>query len=107
MKATLSVGLLCSTLWLCPQAVLGGGTVTAPSEANLRAALMGGGYVTFACDGTIPLTGTLEIGNDTTLDAKGHSIVISGNGAVRVFVVVAGATLGLRGLTIADGTAGA
>src|SRR5215471_16958385 len=63
------------------------GTVTVCDEGHLRAALVGGGLVTFAADGTITLTNTLVITNGTTIDASGHSVTISGNNAVRVFTV--------------------
>jgi hypothetical protein len=60
------------------------GVVTEPTEAKLRAALTGGGTVTFACDGVIPLASTLVIANDTSLDAVGRSVTLSGSNAVRV-----------------------
>ena len=43
-------------LFLLPLAAPGDGVVTNCTEANLRAALAGGGTVTFACDGTILLS---------------------------------------------------
>ena len=80
-------------------------TVLTASEAALRAAMAGGGTVTFACDGTITLANTLTITLDTVLDATGHQVTTSGGNAVRVFSVGAGATLTLLNLTIANGQA--
>jgi len=82
---------------------MGSGVVTAPTEANLRAALAGGGMVTFAIDGTISLTNTLVVTNATTLDSLGHAVTLSGGGSVQVLVVLGNASLVLKGLTIADG----
>ena len=65
-----------------------GGTVTACTEAALRAAaLAGGGTVTFACDGTITLAATITNTADAVLDGSGHQVTISGGDAVRVFCV--------------------
>jgi hypothetical protein len=77
-------------------------TVSTCDEAGLRAALSGG-TVTFACDGTITLTSTITITNDTVLDGTGHNVIISGGGAVRVFNISTGVTFTVIGLTIADG----
>jgi hypothetical protein len=63
------------------------GVVTNTTEANLRAAISGGGLVTFACDGTITLANTITNTLDTVIDATGHQITISGGGQVRVFFV--------------------
>ena len=78
-------------------------TVLTASEAALRAAMAGGGTVTFACDGTITLANTLTITLDTVLDATGHQVTISGTDAVRVFYVQPKVTLVLNHLTIAHG----
>src|ERR1039457_3877799 len=83
--------------------VRAGGTVTSCTEASLRAAMAGGGTVTFACDGTITLTNTLSTAVNTLLDGSGHQITISGNHAVPLFYVGTDVTLTLSNLTIADG----
>jgi hypothetical protein len=67
-------------------------TVTVCDEPNLRTAIQSGGLVNFACDGTIVLTNEITISQDTTLDANGHAVTISGNNAVRVFMVDSGIT---------------
>jgi hypothetical protein len=102
MKLGVKAGLLGIVFILTIQShVLAGGTVTSCDEASLRAALAGGGTVTFACDGMIVLANTLVIANNTVLDASGHSITLSGGGSVRVLTV--GANLTLKHLTVADG----
>ena len=94
-----SLALLCLTL-----NAGAAGTVTSADESSLRAALTGGGVVTFTVTGTIPLSSTLVISNDTTIDAAGQSIVLSGNNVVRVMQIMPGIQLVLRNLTIANGS---
>jgi len=73
------------------------------TEADLRAAMIGGGTVTFACDGTIMLSQTVANAVDTFVDGSGHQITISGSNAVRVFLNDTNATLTLVNLIVADG----
>jgi hypothetical protein len=75
------------------------GVVYNCTEAALRAAMAGGGTVTFACDGTITLASTITNTVNVTLDGSGHSITITGPGA---FHVSSGSTLGLVALKIAN-----
>ena len=82
-----------------------GGVVSACNETALTAALAGGGTVTFSCSGTITVTSTLGIAADVTIDGSGQNVVLSGGGAVGVFVVKPGVTLNLNKLTVADGKA--
>jgi hypothetical protein len=86
-----------------PVAADAAGVVTNCTEAALRAAMAGGGTVTFACDGTITLASTITNENDTTLDGSGHNVTISGNGAVRVFVVNTNVNFTVAHLTICGG----
>ena len=79
------------------------GVVTNCDETTLRAAMVGGGTVTFDCDGTITLSSQLTIDTDTTLDATGHSIILSGGGTTRVLQVQSGTKLTLKRLTVSDG----
>ena len=79
-----------------------GGVITNCTQADLHAALVGGGAVTFACSGTITLTNTLSITQDTSIDASGYQVKISGGNAVRLFTVT-NASFGLTGLMLADG----
>ena len=80
-----------------------GGVVAICDEAHLRAALAGGGTVTFTCSGTIVLTNTITIADDTSIDGGWEAVTISGNDAVRVFTVQEGAALTLNALTVAHG----
>ena len=82
-----------------------GGIVSVCDEAHLRAALAGGGTVTFSCSGTITLTAEIVITADTTIDGSGQAVTISGNHAVRVFTMNPGAVFNLNALTVADGSA--
>jgi len=81
------LSVLCIVWSFCAQA---GGIVTNCTEANLRAALAGGGTVTFACDGTITLTAQLLVTNDTIIDAKGHTVSLNGNASTRIFDMTPG-----------------
>jgi hypothetical protein len=92
-------------LLLLPLAVHGGGVVAECTESNLRAAMAGGGTVTFACDGTITLAKTITNTVDTLLDASGHQVTISGSNAVRVFYVNTNVVFALVNLTVANGRA--
>ena len=107
MKAYLRSSHLGFVLSCLPVLVHASGVVTEPTEASLRAALAGGGTVTFACDGVIPLASTLVIAyiTNATLDASGHSVTLSGGNAVRVLHVNPGERLTLINLTVANGRA--
>jgi len=72
-------------------------------ETDLRTALVGGGLVTFAVDGTIELTGTLVITNDTVFDASGRTLVLSGSNAVRVLYVNSGVRFSMTNVTVTQG----
>ena len=85
------------------ETAMAGGIVSNNSDAALRAAIAGGGTVTFAFDGTITLTNVLSIANNTTIDGSGHSITISGAKAVRLFSVSPGVSVALINLTLANG----
>jgi hypothetical protein len=89
-----------------PQAARAG-VVTACNEPGLKAALFGGGTVTFTCSGTITvLGGTITISENTTIDGSGHNITISGGGKIQLFVVNSDRTLNLKTLTVADALSG-
>ncbi len=80
------------------------GAVTVCDEAHLKTALAGGGTVTFSCSGTVVLTSTITIAANTTIDGAGQTVTISGNHAVRVFVLNSGISLSLNNLMVAYGT---
>src|SRR5882757_6657560 len=86
-----------------PLASHGDGTVTTCTESNLNYALVGGGLVTIACDGTITFTGSKEIAVDTTIDATGHNVVFNGSNNVQLFTVDVGSSLTVVNLTLANG----
>jgi hypothetical protein len=73
--------------------------VTNCTEASLRAAMTGGGTITFACDGTITLTNTITNTLDTALDGSGHNVTITGPQA---FYVSSNSTLAMVSITIAN-----
>ncbi len=65
--------------------------------------------ITFSVSGIITLSAQLPVitaaGGALTIDGAGQSVTISGNDAVRLFSVGAGATLNLQNLTLANGRA--
>ncbi|HZM02851.1 MAG TPA: LamG-like jellyroll fold domain-containing protein [Candidatus Saccharimonadales bacterium] len=79
------------------------GVVEAPDQAGLLAGMAAGGNVTFAVDGTIVLSQTVVVTQNTVLDAGGHTVTISGNGAVGIFSVSSGIHFTLKNLTISNG----
>ena len=84
----------------------GGGIVINCTETDLRAALAGGGLVTFDCDGILDLSDTLTITNDTTIDAAGHDLVLNEGPVVQPFRLMQinpAVTLVLNHLTLANG----
>lgn len=88
---------------LAPCGARAAGVVTSPTEANLRAAMAGGGTVTFATDGTITLSAVLEITNNTLVDAASHVITLSGSNYTRIFLVDSNVQFTLNNLTVANG----
>jgi predicted outer membrane repeat protein len=83
--------------------VVGNGTPGSCTEAAFRAALAGGGNVTFNCGGaphTIALTQTNNIAATTSIDGGGLISLIGGD-TPRVFSI-ASATLNLANITIRD-----
>jgi hypothetical protein len=94
---------LAATFLFLPLAGRAGGVVTATTEAALRAAMAGGGTVTFACDGMITLATTITNEVNTLLDGSGHQIAISGGGDVRVFSVSTNVSFTILNLAIING----
>jgi predicted outer membrane repeat protein len=97
--ATLVLLLLSSA----PSSARAGGVVNVCDEAHLRSALAGGGVVTFACSGVIPVSATIFITADTTIDGTGQAVTLNGNQAVRIMTVTEGVTLHLRDLAFVNG----
>ena len=96
--------IVAAVLGLAPVA-WGAGTVTNATQADLQAALNGGGTVTFAVGGVFTLTNTIIIAQDTVLDAAGFDVTISGGNAVRLFQVNSNVAFSVNGLTLANGRA--
>src|SRR6516225_5378868 len=92
LRAPFRLTALAGLALLLPWTGMGAGTVTNCTEADLRTAMIGGGTVTFACDGTITLANTISNTTDTVLDATGRQIMISGSNAVRIFYVATNVT---------------
>jgi len=89
--------------------VVGDGTPASCTEAALRAALSGGGRVTFNCGSqptTITLTSELQLTYDTEIDgggpAQGGQIILDGRHQTRL-LRLQNVTLTLRNLTLARG----
>jgi len=85
-----------------------GGVITNCTENDLRAALVGGGIVTFDCDGVLALSGPLFITNDTTLDASERDLTLAEGPVVQEFQLLQinpGVTLVLNHLTLTGGFA--
>ncbi|ABU58329.1 choice-of-anchor Q domain-containing protein [Roseiflexus castenholzii] len=89
--------------------VVGDGTPASCTEAALRAAVAGGGLVTFNCGPqpvTITLSRQLELRQNTEIDGggpqQGGRVTLSGGGRTRI-IWLYDATLTIRNLTLIDG----
>src|SRR5215467_822613 len=80
------------------------GTVTNCSEANLRAALAGGGTVVFACSGDLVISNTLVIATNTLILGSGYNVIIDGSNSVQLFQVNTNVTLEIHDLILANGS---
>jgi fibronectin-binding autotransporter adhesin len=106
MKNSLSFFLkVLALLFATQDSGVASGIVTTLADWELRAALAGGGLVTFAVSGTITLTNTITITNDATLDGAFQTVTISGGETTRVFQVNFNGQLTLRNLTVEKGRA--
>ena len=98
LKKRTAAGVASLLLLLPSEVSRAGGVVTNCTESNLRAAMQGGGTVTFACDGTITLASTITNTADTLLNGSGHSVTISGPQA---FYVSSNTAFSLRSVNLA------
>lgn len=100
-------------VWIATHAraagIVGDGTPASCTEAALRAAVAGGGRVTFNCGPqpvTITLSSQLRLRQDTELDGggpqQGGRVTLSGNGQTRL-IWLYDATLTVRNLTLTNG----
>ena len=88
---------------------IGNKDCTLREAINAANALTGANTITFSVSGTITLASTLPTITDAaglTMDGAGQTLTISGNNAVQIMRVGAGALLTLNNLTIANGTGG-
>lgn len=90
--------------------IVGNGTAASCTEAALRAAIAGGGLVSFNCGPdpvTITLSQQITISQDTTIDGggptQGGMVTLSGGGATRIFVIDRSSRVTIRNLTLRDG----
>jgi hypothetical protein len=81
----------------------GSGTVKNCTEANLRAALAGGGTVVFACSGDLLISNTLVIATNTLILGTGYNVTTDGNNSVQLFQVNTNVTLEIHDLILANG----
>lgn len=91
--------------FLVTEATAPAASVTACTEAGLRAAVNAGGHVTFDCDGVITFSSPIVVTQDVVVDATGRNVILSGNFATRLFEVRPAGRLVLSNLTLADGRA--
>jgi hypothetical protein len=82
---------------------IGTNVVTVASEAAMRNAMAIGGLVRCCFNGTIPLSNTIAVTRDVTLDAHNRSVVISGNSSNRIFNVASGVNFSATNLVLANG----
>ncbi len=75
------------------------------SFAELTEAVRIGGSFRFGCDGTIEITQTLTIAQDTVLDASGRAVTLNGGNrpGVRIFHVNPGVNFTLKNVTVTGG----
>jgi hypothetical protein len=103
MKICRNVVLAMGLALVCLPQARAGGVVRTCDETSLRTALSGGGFVSFACSGTISLSSTINISANTTIDGSEHHVTISGGNAAGVFFVNTGINFGVNRVTIANG----
>ncbi len=89
------------TLALLPSFSRAEGPVVSCTEQALRAALTGGGVVSFSNDCSITLSQPITIGPNTTIVAGGHTVTLSGSNSIPIFRVYG--NLRLVGLTLTGG----
>lgn len=75
------------------------------TDAELRAAVANCGTVIFNFDGVIMLTNEIEVTCAVTMNATGHSVVLSGGNTNRLFLVQSNASLSLIHLQLVNGRA--
>ena len=99
----MAVGLLLVST--SPTVTQAAGTVSVcntygPGPGTLQQALIGGGAVSFSCDGNIVVSNTISISTTASLDATGHNVTLTSGGGVQIIAVSPGVSLTLRNLTL-------
>lgn len=104
-KNVLAVAVIVFFLCLTAPAAAAAGVVNPFTDAGLRAAISGGGTVTFPHNGTIILSNVIPVVSNTALNGSGHQITLSGNNSVRLLYVSTNVSFQIINLTIANGEA--
>ncbi|MGN6386121.1 MAG: choice-of-anchor Q domain-containing protein [Verrucomicrobiota bacterium] len=91
------------SLSIITYSALGAGVVSQPTEVALKAAVAGGGTVTFSFDGVISLTSPVLINSDTVIDGSGHTVQIYGRGSCRLAEISQGVSATFRKLDLYAG----
>ncbi len=111
LSLLLGFGLLAGTMFASRTAhaqSLSSVTITdCTDDSQLQSAIASassGDTITFGCSGTIPITRTLTIATNLTLDGSGQNVTLDGQNKVEVLLVNRGVTFTLKALTIAHGT---
>ena len=94
--------LFLTMLWI-PLARAGTNNVPGCTEQDFTNTIILGGYIAFTQDCSITLSATVPIQTETTLDAQGHNVTISGGHQVQLFSVNSGPFTGI-GLTFTGGS---
>ena len=102
-KIVCSAVLLTICVLTGPAASAAGLVTNCSSDAQLQAAVLGGGLVTFSCSGTILLSAGLTITANTTIDGAGQQVALDGQTQYTVLAINSGVTLAVNNLTIQHG----
>lgn len=78
-------------------------TLTNNSLSAFTSALANGGLINLAFNGTITATNTFQVNSNTTLNAAGFTVTISGGNSNRIFTVATNITFSATNLVIAFG----
>jgi predicted outer membrane repeat protein len=82
---------------------IGADTISdAVADAN-----MGGGTITFACNGTIIFSSNLIIIDTVVINANGNTVIFDGGSSTQLFAINGGASLTINDITLQNGINGA
>ena len=97
------MNLIVTGSFLCLNLI--GQTAISPTYEAVANAAVAGGQYQFSGPGVIVFTAPIAFAANTTLDANGHNVVFTGNGASSLIRLETNTPLTLKGLMLADGTA--